>query len=335
MAMFATSAFPRPVPRIAALWTGTSGRGTIVDRTATVEHGDGVDDMSYSPVQRESRNESLAAQGTRALGAATLILLVTAGMWVLEGIDYTVNGRLDQYGIHPRDVGDLPDIFSAPFLHVGFGHLMANTVPFLILGFLAAVRGIGRFLAASLVIIVVGGLGVWFTSNALTLGSSILIFGFFGYLIGRGLFERRLTDIVIAVAVVAVYGTMLVGVLPSDPSRDDARRRPAERPVHLLAGPPVRTHRRRPRRLDAPPLLNPGLPRPHPVAPRSRDPVARTRRPAWLRFQPPPLPPRPAAARGQFLGRTTSSVISASRGVSSAARIERAIDSGDANSAGS
>ncbi|MEV5570742.1 rhomboid family intramembrane serine protease [Spirillospora sp. NPDC052269] len=174
--------------------------------------------MSYSPVQRESQSEGLATQGTRALAAATLILFVTAGMWVLEGIDYVANGRLDQYGIHPHDVGDLPDIFTAPFLHVGFGHLMANTVPFLILGFLAAFRGIAKFLAASLVIIVVGGLGVWFTSSALTLGSSILIFGFFGYLIGRGLFERRLLDIALAVAVVAVYGTMLVGVLPSDPS---------------------------------------------------------------------------------------------------------------------
>ncbi|MCP2337723.1 rhomboid family intramembrane serine protease [Actinomadura rupiterrae] len=174
--------------------------------------------MSYSPVERESRGEGLAAQGTRALAAATLVLFVTAGMWVLEGIDYVADGRLDQFGIHPHDVSDLPDIFTAPFLHVGFGHLMANTVPFLILGFLAAVRGIAKFLTASLVIIVVGGLGVWFTSSALTLGSSILIFGFFGYLVGRGLFERRLVDIALAVAVVAVYGTMLIGVLPSDPS---------------------------------------------------------------------------------------------------------------------
>ncbi len=63
----------------------------------------------------------------------------------------------------------------------------------------------------------VGGLGVWFLSSANTLGSSILIFGFFGYLVGRGIFERRLLDIGIAVAVVAVYGTMIFGVIPGDP----------------------------------------------------------------------------------------------------------------------
>ena len=155
--------------------------------------------------------------GARAATSAVLIGSVTAVMWVLEALDSVSNNWFDQFGIQPRDPGDLPDIFTAPFMHGGFGHLAANTVPFLVLGFLAAVRGIAKFLVASLIVIVVGGLGVWFTSSANTLGSSILIFGFFGYLVGRGIFERRLADIAIAVVVVAVYGTMLLGVIPGDP----------------------------------------------------------------------------------------------------------------------
>jgi membrane associated rhomboid family serine protease len=174
--------------------------------------------MSYSSVpEKQHRSEGVATHGARALGAFVLITLTTIGMWVLEVADYVANGALDDFGIQPHDVDDLPDIFIAPFMHGGFGHLIGNTVPFMILGFLAAVRGIAKFLAASLVIIVVGGLGVWFTSSANTLGSSILIFGFFGYLLGRGLFERHLLDIAIAVGVVLVYGTMIFGVLPSDP----------------------------------------------------------------------------------------------------------------------
>ncbi|SNS25502.1 rhomboid family intramembrane serine protease [Actinomadura mexicana] len=172
--------------------------------------------MSFTPDRQ--RSEGLAKHGVRALASAVLILTVTAAMWMLEAFDYTTNGRLDRFGIQPRDVDDLPDIFTAPFMHAGFGHLTANTVPFLILGFVAAARGIAKFLAASLIVIVVGGLGVWFLSSANTLGSSLLIFGFFGYLVGRGIFERRVPDIAIAVAVVAVYGTMLLGVLPSDPT---------------------------------------------------------------------------------------------------------------------
>lgn len=171
--------------------------------------------MSYIPDRQ--RSDEMAKHGVRALSSLILIGSITAVMWVLEAFDYTTNGWLDQFGIQPRDVDDLPDIFTAPFMHAGFGHLMANTLPFLILGFIAAARGLGKFLAASLIIIVVGGLGVWFLSSANTLGSSILIFGFFGYLVGRGIFERRLLDIGIAVAVVAVYGTMIFGVIPGDP----------------------------------------------------------------------------------------------------------------------
>lgn len=171
--------------------------------------------MSYTPDRQ--RSEGLAKHGARALSSAVLIGSVTAVMWVLEAFDYTTNGWLDRFGIQPRDVNDLPDIFTAPFMHGGFGHLLANTIPFVVLGFIAAARGIAKFLVASLIVIVVGGLGVWFTSSANTLGSSILIFGFFGYLLGRGVFERRVLDIAIAVGVVAVYGTMLLGVVPGDP----------------------------------------------------------------------------------------------------------------------
>ncbi|TDC13019.1 rhomboid family intramembrane serine protease [Actinomadura bangladeshensis] len=171
--------------------------------------------MSYTPDRQ--RSDELAKHGVRALSSLILIGSITAVMWVLEAFDYTTDGWLDRFGIQPRDVDDLPDIFTAPFMHAGFGHLMANTLPFLILGFIAAARGIAKFLVASLIIIVVGGLGVWFLSSANTLGSSILIFGFFGYLVGRGIFERRLLDIGIAVAVVAVYGTMIFGVIPGDP----------------------------------------------------------------------------------------------------------------------
>ncbi|GAA1562297.1 rhomboid family intramembrane serine protease [Actinomadura kijaniata] len=176
--------------------------------------------MSYSPVpERQRHSDGLLTHGARALTGALLVTAVTAVMWVLEFVDAATGGSLDRFGIQPHDVDDLPDILTAPFLHVGFGHLMSNTVPFLILGFLAAARGVGKFLAASLFVIVVGGLGVWFTGPVNTLGASILVFGFFGYLVGRGVFERHLLDILIAVAVVVLYGTtMLFGLLPSDPS---------------------------------------------------------------------------------------------------------------------
>lgn len=175
--------------------------------------------MSDPLVPERVTSGRLATHATRAVSAVVLTALMLAGMWMLEIADFVLGGRLDQYGIRAHDVGDLPQIFSAPFLHGGFGHLIANSLPFLVLGTLAAARGLGRFLAMNLVVIVVGGAGVWLLgqAGAETLGASILIFGYFGYLLGRGVFERHLADIAIAVVVVLLYGTMILGVLPSDP----------------------------------------------------------------------------------------------------------------------
>jgi membrane associated rhomboid family serine protease len=152
------------------------------------------------------------------LSTAALMCGFVAVLWVTEIIDTLENHRLDTWGISPRDPSELPDIFTAPFLHASFEHLMANTVPLLIFGFLAALRGLGRFLAVSALIIVVSGLGVWLTSPpySVTLGASGLIFGYFSYVVLRGFIDRNLVDIAIGVVLAFMYGSIIWGVLPTD-----------------------------------------------------------------------------------------------------------------------
>jgi membrane associated rhomboid family serine protease len=176
--------------------------------------------MSDALVPQRARSEGFTTHATRAVSAFALTVLMLTVMWVLEVADYLLDGRLDQYGVRAHDAGELPQIFSAPFLHVGFGHLMANSIPFLVLGFLAAARGLTKFVVMNLMVVVVAGMGVWLTgpSDKETLGASILVFGYFGYLLGRGVFERHLADIAIAAVVLLFYGTMVFGVLPSNPS---------------------------------------------------------------------------------------------------------------------
>lgn len=168
---------------------------------------------------QQSPSEGLFTQAARAAAAFFVVGGMLAAMWVIEFFDFGTDGSLEKYGVRAQEPSELPQIFTAPFLHDDFGHIMANSLPFLVLGFLAAVRGIGKFAGANLIIILVGGLGVWFlgSTTAETLGASILVFGYFGYLLGRGVFERKLVDIVIAIVVVAIYGTMILGVLPNDP----------------------------------------------------------------------------------------------------------------------
>ncbi|NUP61836.1 MAG: rhomboid family intramembrane serine protease [Nonomuraea sp.] len=151
-----------------------------------------------------------------AIKSIVLVVAMLAVMWVLEGVDYVLGGSLDMYGIAGWDPDGLVGIFFAPFLHGGFGHLMANSVPLLILGFLAAVRDIRKFLWASLLIIVIGGLGTWVSSpGVITIGASGLVFGYFGFVLARGVFDRRAVDILIGIGVGVAYYSILWGLLPN------------------------------------------------------------------------------------------------------------------------
>src|SRR3954469_9049698 len=83
---------------------------------------------------------------------ALVVVAAMAGvMWVVEVIDQVFSGAdLDQYGIRPHDAPDgLIGIATAPFLHAGFGHLIGNTVPFLLLGFVIALSGLARVAATT------------------------------------------------------------------------------------------------------------------------------------------------------------------------------------------
>ncbi|MGA5166891.1 MULTISPECIES: rhomboid family intramembrane serine protease [Streptomyces] len=154
----------------------------------------------------------------RVKAAAALMGAWVALLWLLEGVDLLTGHALDAYGVSPREVAELRDLVPAAFLHFGFGHVAANTVPLLVFGFLAALGGVRRFLAVAALIVVVDGLGVWLVSPAysVTAGASGLIFGLFGYLLVRGFVDRKPADIVVGLLIGAVWGgTILLGITPT------------------------------------------------------------------------------------------------------------------------
>jgi len=184
-------------------------------------YGSGTDTNSKQGGDGGQGGGSRGGGGTTRHGAkaaAQLILLWTALLWLLEGVDQISGHALDSFGIEPRRESELADVIPAAFMHFGFGHLMANTVPLLVLGFLAALRGTGRFLAVAFTVIVVSGLGVWLVAPAgsNTAGASGLIFGLFGYLLVRGFVDRRITDVALGGVVAVLYGSILWGVLPTE-----------------------------------------------------------------------------------------------------------------------
>jgi hypothetical protein len=144
------------------------------------------------------------------------VAVLVIAMWVLEIIDVVLGGRLDGLGIQSRSTDGLVGVLLSPLLHGGFGHLMANTVPLVVLGLLVSWRRDGRIWAVVAIVVVVGGLGVWLLgpSGAVTIGASGLVFGLLGYLIVAGAITRHWVDILVSVVVVLVYGSMLWGATP-------------------------------------------------------------------------------------------------------------------------
>lgn len=152
---------------------------------------------------------------TQILTLGTLVGL----MWGLEILDtFVFRHGLDTLGILPRQPIGLRGILFSPFLHANFAHLMANTVPFLVLGWLIMAQSIANFVVVSAICTIVGGLGTWlFGANGLHIGASGVIFGYLGFLLARYYFDRRLSSGVVALFVGCTYGSVLWGVLPSVP----------------------------------------------------------------------------------------------------------------------
>ena len=149
-------------------------------------------------------------QGLILLGAFVAVI------WVLTAVNVVAGDRLDDYGIVPRTADGLWGIPLAPFLHAGFGHALSNTVPLLMLGGLVAARGWQVMLGVTLFVVLLGGAGVWLVARGGShVGASGLVFGYFGYLVARGWYDRRIVSILIAVVVMVVYGGLLFGVLPT------------------------------------------------------------------------------------------------------------------------
>lgn len=159
------------------------------------------------------------ARGASALLAAQVIGAFVALLYVVELVDSLVGNRLDGAGVRPRSVDGLDGVLFAPVLHGGWTHLAANTLPLLVLGFLILLAGVGRWLAVTAVVWLVGGAGVWLTGapNTLHLGASVLAFGWLVYLLLRGLYSRSVGHLLLGGVLLVVYGGLLWGVLPGQP----------------------------------------------------------------------------------------------------------------------
>ena len=145
------------------------------------------------------------------IGFIGLILVIEIG-------NNYVEHAMNAYGIVPRSHFGLIGIPVSPFLHSSYLHVQSNSVGLLALGTLAVIRSGSRFPWICVVIILLGGLGVWVVGRpAVHVGASGLVFGFFGYLLIKGVLDRSIMSVLVALVVAGVFGTaVLSGALPTE-----------------------------------------------------------------------------------------------------------------------
>ncbi|WP_243224524.1 rhomboid family intramembrane serine protease [Microbacterium sp. CIAB417] len=155
-----------------------------------------------------------ARRGLVARFASPVILLGL--MWVVQTADAVLPGSFTGFGLRSWDLSGLGGIVVSPLLHASWTHLIANSLPFLVLGCLVAIEGAARFWLVTAIVALVGGAGTWLVNapGTLTVGASVLVFGYFGYVVVRvfapGRVSHRIGYAVIAIVVIALYGTAMV-----------------------------------------------------------------------------------------------------------------------------
>lgn len=157
---------------------------------------------------------------TRVLfGRLLLLAAFVALLWVVQTINWATGYGLNlTFGLIPRYVGGIDGIAAMPLLHGSFEHLTANTPPLIVMGVLLAATATRGLVAVNAVIVLVGGGLVWlFGSTGVHIGASGLVFGWFGFLVARGLADRSVVTLGAALIVGFLYGAMIWGVLPGQP----------------------------------------------------------------------------------------------------------------------
>jgi membrane associated rhomboid family serine protease len=158
--------------------------------------------------------ENILAEARKAFFVMVAVLAV---LWVVQIANWADHYHLTfDYGIKPRDVGSLPDILTAPFLHFTWAHIEGNSGPLFIFGFLAAYRGVSKFIGVNVLVVLASGLAAWGAESASSVGAgaSGVVFGYFGYIMVRGFFDRHPIDMMIGAVMALCFAYQFTVLVP-------------------------------------------------------------------------------------------------------------------------
>ena len=167
--------------------------------------------MAKSPVVRSAKRV------TRTVKQQVTTLSATIGAtWTAFVVNGIAGGALMQYGVIPRTLTGLRGILFAPFLHANMQHLIANTIPFLAMGWLVMLRDARHFLPVTIFAMLGSGLMAWLLGapGSVHIGASGVVFGYFGFLLLGGWYARSFMSISLSILVAVLWGGLVLGIAP-------------------------------------------------------------------------------------------------------------------------
>ncbi len=167
--------------------------------------------MLKSPVVQSAKRV------TRTFKSQVTTLSATVGAtWTAFVVNGIAGGAFMQYGVIPRTLTGLRGILFAPFLHANMQHLIANTIPFLAMGWLVMLRDARHFLPVTLFAMLGSGLMAWLLGapGSVHIGASGVVFGYFGFLLLGGWYARSVMSISLSILVAVMWGGLVLGIAP-------------------------------------------------------------------------------------------------------------------------
>lgn len=169
-----------------------------------------IPDPAYTSSERARASFRLAVK---------IALCFVALVWLIQLLNSGLGLELGHFGVRPRELAGLPGILLAPLLHGGFPHLVANSLPLLVLGTGMLYLYPGAALKVIPAVYLGPGIAVWLFAKAGTshAGASGLVYGLFSYIFISGLIRRDQRAIAASLLVCFLYGALVWGVLPIQP----------------------------------------------------------------------------------------------------------------------
>jgi membrane associated rhomboid family serine protease len=139
--------------------------------------------------------------------------------WVVFVVNLALGGALLTFGVIPRTTIGLRGILFAPFLHGSLNHIVANSIPFVVLGWMVMLRDERHFIPVTLAGMVGSAMIAWLLGapGSVHIGASGVIFGYLGFLMLSGWYARSFGSILLGLVVTLVWGSLVFGMMPGEP----------------------------------------------------------------------------------------------------------------------